>query len=192
MDNLVDAFCDAVEAWGRETGAEGRNAVIWVMGWTGGDRHVEALGKTDTTGMSEEEIAKLKIGELRGNHSVEQMREWLHYLTDSLHIADWFLIPALFNAVGDRLEGLAHDYGKGLRNRRRDAEQLTEMAAEETDPAKKEDLVGLADWLGQGGSLTEMRDRKHAYEAWQRIVAPLASRQTIDAAIRERMERRFG
>jgi predicted secreted protein len=67
-----------------------------------------------------------------------------------------------------------------------------EMAVEEPDPAKKEDFVGLADWLGQGGSLTEMRDRKQACEAWQRIVAALASRNTIDAVIRERMERRFG
>ena len=192
MDSLVDGFCDAVVEWAKETGSEGRNAVIWVMGWTGGDRHVEALGKTDTTGLSQEAIGKLKIGQLRGHHNVEQMREWLHYLTDSLQMADWFLVPALVSAVGDRLESLAHDYGKGLRNRRRDAEHLMEMAVEETDLANKEDLVGLADWLGQGGTPTEMRDRKLAYEAWQRIVAPLASRNTIDAVIRERMERRFG
>lgn len=120
------------------------------------------------------------------------MREWLHYLTDSLQMADWFLVPALVNAVGDGLESLAHDYGKGLRNRRRDAQNLMEMAVDETDPAKKEDLVGLADWLGQGGSLTEMRDRKQAHEASQPIVAPMASQDTIDAVIRERMEGRFG
>jgi hypothetical protein len=44
----------------KETGSEGRNALIRVMGWTGGDRHGEALGKTDTAGMSEEEIGTLR------------------------------------------------------------------------------------------------------------------------------------
>ena len=191
MDSLVSAFSEAVEEWAKEIGSEGENAVIWVMGWTGGDRQVEALGKTDTTGMTEEEIGKLKVGQLRGYHSVEQMRDWLLYLTDSVKMADWFLIPALVNAVGERLESLAHDYGKGLRNRRRDAESFMEMAGEETDPAKKADLVGMADWLGQSGSLTEMRDRKQAFEAWLRIAGRLASRETIDAVIRERMQRRL-
>src|SRR5439155_3782381 len=129
---LIDQFCEAAERWARVNGDRSSN---WIAADTlvltgAGDRY-PGIGAVDRADFTPAEQAKLTVGELRGTHTIDQMRDWLKKVTGPRGLDEEFLVLGLIGAFDRQFEELSEGYGAGIARNRARAEHLERVLADE-------------------------------------------------------------
>jgi hypothetical protein len=179
--SLIDDFFKAAAQWSDEfDDRDGKGVAFFVMTATGGEHFVPRLGKRDLTGLTEEQIGKLRVGQVYGYHTLEQSHQWIIRLVDDQGFFEPFLIAAMVRWIEDWLERGIEGYGKGI-GRRRQAAALARKKLEATpDDAKLLATVQYMERLATP-SLDEMREKRSRLDRWRELMASVISEQNISA-----------
>lgn len=215
MPILIDQFIDATQEWSRRTGAPEMNAAFYPMVKTGAAWFFEPIGKVDLSTLPEERRKTLKVGEVHGHHTIEQLKEWLEMLVEQAHFTEDFLVTAIIRDIEQELEALSEDYAKGIGRTRAEKENLERILSNEgdkqdflrqmNDPSRPRlqgspqrqaeftelDLIGMIDFLNKMSvpSLSDQRDRRVMLDVWREVTAPILEEKNLQQARDEELRR---
>lgn len=158
MESLIDEYCSAIEKWANATGHSAHDAIYYSMSHSGGVWNVKAEGAVDDP--SAPEHRGKTWGEIQGSYTLEQLRKYLLFLCDQIHIPQSTIIPALAREVEGDFCRLATGYPEARERNREEAEKLESMA---DHPDQYEELLSrMADHSASGEPPTPDRLRQLA------------------------------
>jgi hypothetical protein len=192
--SLVDELVQAVNAYARRIPGGEVSIVWWISLWTGLDRALPRVGKVPPPPPGEPD--NRTYGDVHGHHTLDQVAAWLHELVDDLRMWEPWLVRSLVDGIDRELDQMVEGYGAAAARRREDADWLERYRADPEfraavdkrvvdaggGPAPVNDtFVGLIAKLREPASLTELRDRRVARDAWRAVTGDIVS----DASLKD-------
>ena len=101
---LINEFCGVIEQWASVTRLEAENVVFYAMIHLGAPWFVRAEGAVDDPESPEHRKKTWK--EVRGRHTLSQLRDYLTFLAEDLKIFEDFLVIGLAHSIENELNEL--------------------------------------------------------------------------------------
>jgi hypothetical protein len=209
MKRLLHQLFDALDELDRRNSHDLYNAVWFGMYWFGGMDKYPTEGKLPPPPSGAKD--KRKLGESRGHHTVEQLKDRLLELVDGeeqLH--EQFVVVAYIRGVEDELDKLVAGYGKGKARMREDGADFQRLLDDPEEVARfvagvrerepdaetpsRELLQSMVDLTKRESvaTLTELRERQESLKLWRELTGPIVDpdnlRRNLEARVLGQLE----
>jgi hypothetical protein len=206
--SLIEQYCSAIGQWAEITREDPFDLIFYSMIHSGGVWHIQPEGAVEDPYAPEHHDKT--YGEVRGKHTLEQLRTHLEYLSGEVHLMEDTLVCGLIHCIERQLTSLALGYRSGLERMRQQAKEWEhiskhadeypeliqamsgEMRKQGFEGFDAKDFSDIANMLwrmiGQR-SEDEEAQRKSLLAAWKHVTAPIIERENLEDWFSKYLER---